>query len=195
MAGSPQRHRLAVLLAGLALRVFSPTAAAATGLHPSQAAVLAECQGQWRSQLRGWSKGGDCAQVEGVRCNAAGFIVSLNVTGRNLTGPIPHSLWNLTTLTQLDLTNNWLSGSIPAAIAGIAALRILSAALIPPHAMSGFLPFRIRCAVPLCHDVQCQGIMGIVFFSTLLFSSFALTFIDVFLCDFGEQSAKGKPGS
>ncbi|CAI7905288.1 unnamed protein product [Closterium sp. NIES-53] len=101
MAGSPQRHRLAVLLAGLALGVFSPTAAAATGLHPSQAAVLAECQGQWRSQLRGWSKGGDCAQVEGVHCNAAGFIVSLNVTGRNLTGPIPHSLWNLTTLTQL----------------------------------------------------------------------------------------------
>ncbi|CAI5527761.1 unnamed protein product [Closterium sp. Naga37s-1] len=32
---------------------------------------------QWQAQLRGWSKGGDCAQVEGVRCNAAGFIVFL----------------------------------------------------------------------------------------------------------------------
>ncbi|CAI7772777.1 unnamed protein product [Closterium sp. NIES-53] len=77
------------------------------------AAVLAECQGQWQAQLRGWSKGGDCAQVEGVRCNSAGFIVSLNVSAKHLEGTIPDAIGNLTTLTQLRFSSTKLIGSLP----------------------------------------------------------------------------------
>ncbi|CAI7807874.1 unnamed protein product [Closterium sp. NIES-54] len=93
-------RRVAILLVAFILSLASPSSAVVT-INPSQAAVLAECQGQWQAQLRGWSKGGDCAQVEGVRCNAAGFIVSLNVSGKQLEGPIPDAIGNLTALTQL----------------------------------------------------------------------------------------------
>ncbi|GJP64678.1 hypothetical protein CLOP_g21645 [Closterium sp. NIES-67] len=143
-------HCFVILLTALAISLSSTTApaAAAVSLDTLQAAVLAECQRQWKpkAQLARWSKGGDCAQVEGVRCDAAGFIVSINVTYRPLFGPLPEAMGNLTTLTELSLTRtalfgsipsslfrltnlvaldlygNWLLGPIPTAIGGLAAL-------------------------------------------------------------------------
>ncbi|CAI5469256.1 unnamed protein product, partial [Closterium sp. Yama58-4] len=88
-------------------------------------AVLAECQRQWRSQLHGWSTGGDCAKVYGVRCDAAGFLVSMNVTDFIFGGPIPDALWNLTALTLLDLSFNKLNGSIPASLSRLSRLQEL----------------------------------------------------------------------
>ncbi|CAI7831499.1 unnamed protein product, partial [Closterium sp. NIES-53] len=100
-------------------------------------AVLAECQGQWQAQLRGWSKGGDCAQVEGVRCNAAGFIVSLNVSGKQLEGPIPDAIGNLTALTQLSLTSTKLTGSLPATVSRLTRLEELTLSF---NSLSGSIP-------------------------------------------------------
>ncbi|GJP56543.1 hypothetical protein CLOM_g15606 [Closterium sp. NIES-68] len=120
-------HCFVILLAALVLSFSSttaPPAAAAVTLDPSQAAVLAECQKKWgpKAQLTGWSKGGDCAQVKGVRCDAAGFIVSINVTYRPLFGPLPDAVGSLTTLTELTLTKTGLYGSIPSSLFGLTNL-------------------------------------------------------------------------
>ncbi|CAI5505039.1 unnamed protein product, partial [Closterium sp. Naga37s-1] len=100
-------------------------------------AVLAECQGQWQAQLRGWSKGGDCAQVEGVRCNAAGFIVSLKVTGKQLEGPIPDAIGNLTALTQLYLSSTKLTGSLPPTMSRLTRLQEITLSF---NTLSGSIP-------------------------------------------------------
>ncbi|CAI6006906.1 unnamed protein product, partial [Closterium sp. NIES-64] len=119
-------------------------------------AVLAECQRQWQAQLRGWSKGGDCAQVEGVRCNAAGFIVSLNVSKKQLEGPIPDAIGNLTALTLLyaapchamRLSSTKLTGSLPPTVPRLTRLEELT---LSYNTLSGSIPEAIGDLAALSH--------------------------------------------
>ena len=74
------------------------------------------CGGQvWKNfsmlTLEEQSKG-EC-EIEGFRCDDDGALVEISIPEKNLSGRVPKELHLLTKLTTLDLSNNFLEGSIP----------------------------------------------------------------------------------
>ncbi|XP_057504806.1 putative leucine-rich repeat receptor-like serine/threonine-protein kinase At2g19230 isoform X2 [Actinidia eriantha] len=66
---------------------------------------------------------------EGLKCNYdqnMSIIISLNLTQRELTGEVDHSISNLKSLETLDLSYNNLSGKIPAFLADMPLLKVLN---------------------------------------------------------------------
>ncbi|KAA8549825.1 hypothetical protein F0562_001509 [Nyssa sinensis] len=59
-----------------------------------------------------WSSN-DCCIWEGIACDQNGRVTHLDLPGRNLAGGISPFLGNLTHLTHLNLSHNWLSGPLP----------------------------------------------------------------------------------
>ena len=55
---------------------------------------------------------GEC-EIEGFRCDDDGALVEISVSEKNLSGRVPKELHLLTKLTSLDLSSNFLEGSIP----------------------------------------------------------------------------------
>lgn len=71
-----------------------------------------------------WSRGDtwfykdfDTCEFTGIRCNKAGHIVSIELPTMNLRGTIPYELGFLDHLATLDLSDNYLTGFIPATLA------------------------------------------------------------------------------
>ncbi|CAI7873559.1 unnamed protein product [Closterium sp. NIES-53] len=70
-------------------------------LDPSQAAVLEECQSEWKVRLSQWSNGGDCSKAEAIQCNEQGMITRMAPQGYMLQGSLPASIGNLVSLSYL----------------------------------------------------------------------------------------------
>ena len=68
-------------------------------------------------------------------------LTELNLSGNDLTGPIPAQLGSLANLTQLYLANDGLTGPIPAQLGGLESLRAM--VLSRNARMSGALPDRL----------------------------------------------------
>nr|CAB3451880.1 unnamed protein product [Digitaria exilis] len=62
----------------------------------------------------------------GVTCNAGAAVIGVDLSGRNLSGPIPAALSGLPHLARLDLAANSLSGTIPPALAKLGSLTHLN---------------------------------------------------------------------
>ncbi|XP_031105379.1 tyrosine-sulfated glycopeptide receptor 1 [Ipomoea triloba] len=60
-----------------------------------------------------WNNSGDCCDWEGVGCDGNGRVTRLWLPSRDLVGSISPAVANLTSLSQLNLSNNRLSGSLP----------------------------------------------------------------------------------
>ncbi|KAK4395010.1 Tyrosine-sulfated glycopeptide receptor 1 [Sesamum angolense] len=60
-----------------------------------------------------WSLLHDCCSWEGVGCDGSGRVTNLWLPSRGLVGSISPSIVNLTSLSQLSLSHNWLSGPLP----------------------------------------------------------------------------------
>jgi|UniRef100_A0A2N9G9K4 Leucine-rich repeat (LRR) protein len=60
-----------------------------------------------------WSSSVDCCIWEGIDCDDVGAVTGISLPSRGLTGPISPSIINLTNLSQLNLSHNSLSGSLP----------------------------------------------------------------------------------
>ncbi|KAL3825041.1 hypothetical protein ACJIZ3_021070 [Penstemon smallii] len=60
-----------------------------------------------------WSLSADCCTWEGVGCDASGRVNNLWLPSRGLVGSISPSILNLSSLSQLSLSHNWLSGHLP----------------------------------------------------------------------------------
>ncbi|XP_052181506.1 tyrosine-sulfated glycopeptide receptor 1-like isoform X4 [Diospyros lotus] len=60
-----------------------------------------------------WSSAVDCCFWEGIACDANDQVTRLWLPFRGMKGTILPSVRNLTALSQLNLSHNWLSGSIP----------------------------------------------------------------------------------
>eukprot|EP00850_Spirogloea_muscicola_P023733 SM000384S14656 [mRNA] locus=s384:7020:12260:+ [translate_table: standard] len=78
--------------------------------------------------LSSWTGTNPCAGWFGITCNAAGRVITLQLPGQKLTGTMPSSLGNLTSLTTLHLYNNNLSGSIPSTFGNLRQLSLLQRA-------------------------------------------------------------------
>ena len=72
-----------------------------------------------------WLSDASIGQWHGVTTDANGRVTELDLWENQLSGSIPPELGNLTNLTWLNLWNNQLSGSIPSALGDLANLEIL----------------------------------------------------------------------
>ena len=60
---------------------------------------------------------------KGVVINEKGRVTELNLSGNNLSGTIPPELGNMTALTELYLEDNSISGEIPSSLEKLTSLR------------------------------------------------------------------------
>ncbi|KAK3005619.1 hypothetical protein RJ639_015896 [Escallonia herrerae] len=88
----------------------------------------------------------DCCHWEGVACGPNSRVTSLELPVRGLRGSISPSLGNLTYLSHLNLTRNWLSGNLPdVLLSRFTHLGILSSnKLFNERPLSLPLPFSIQ---------------------------------------------------
>ena len=77
--------------------------------------------GNWTNNT-GWLLSDDHCSWSGVDCLGGGRVTTVNLDSNNLTGSIPAELGNLTALRQLTLEENNLTGSIPAELGNLTAL-------------------------------------------------------------------------
>ena len=91
----------------------------------------------WRNS-RGWLAEHDLDDWYGVRTNADGRVVGLELEHNGLVGALPRELRSLTEVSELKLADNRLRGFIPEEIGALASLRRLDLANNPD--MFGALP-------------------------------------------------------
>ncbi|CAN6243092.1 unnamed protein product [Urochloa humidicola] len=60
-----------------------------------------------------WENTTDCCKWEGITCSSDMTVTGVSLASRRLQGNISASLGNLTGLLRLNLSHNFLSGSIP----------------------------------------------------------------------------------
>lgn len=70
--------------------------------------------------------GCDLSTMFGVNLNANGRVRTLNLTGKNLSGPLPPELGDLAELTSLQLAGDPITGTIPSQISNLTNLVSLS---------------------------------------------------------------------
>ncbi|KAG6555670.1 hypothetical protein Mapa_002907 [Marchantia paleacea] len=88
--------------------------------------------------LEDWT-GDACYPVswDWVTCDADSRIIELNLSDKNLTGPIPEAISELTQLQKIRLDNNSLSGSIPLSLRSLRDLQLLA---LDNNNLSGDIP-------------------------------------------------------
>jgi len=69
-----------------------------------------------------------------------------SLIGAGLSGSLPASLGNLSSLTSVDLEQNFLTGALPSSVGSLAALRSLN---LVSNALSGTLPAQFASLVAL----------------------------------------------
>ncbi|KDD73413.1 hypothetical protein H632_c2201p0, partial [Helicosporidium sp. ATCC 50920] len=87
-----------------------------------------------------WSTAVPTCQWTGITCNAAGEVTAINVPNMGLTGQLPldADLWQqLSTVTNLNLSNNNISGYVPQQMAALSNVQYISLA---GNSFSGPLP-------------------------------------------------------
>ena len=117
--------------------------------------ALAPVSAAWSAQA-GWASGVDVCSYRGVGCDAAGTIMSLNLTGVALRSTIPSGIAQLSTLTALLLPKTELFGTVPAAMGALTNLRAL---WLQDNAFSGSLPSTLSSLTALT-DLLLQGNKG-----------------------------------
>ena len=73
-----------------------------------------------------WLSNGPLGEWHGVSTDADGRVAELDLDGKQLSGPIPSELGNLTNLERLSLWGNQLSGPIPSELGNLTNLERLS---------------------------------------------------------------------
>ncbi|KAL2612794.1 hypothetical protein R1flu_024486 [Riccia fluitans] len=87
-------------------------------------------------------KGDPCYPVawDWVTCDSGSRIQTLNLTGMELSGPIPENISSLPELTEIYLDNNNLSGIIPESLASLTKLTILA---LDNNQLTGDIPTQL----------------------------------------------------
>ena len=129
----------AFLIATLALACSSATPRAGD-VNTDRAALAALCNAtngsSWLVDTN-WLSNRPLGEWHGVSTDADGRVTELDLDGKQLSGPIPSALGNLTNLERLNLWGNQLSGPIPSELANLANLQALS---LWGNQLSGSIP-------------------------------------------------------
>ena len=122
----------------------TPAAAQTIDCAQASAALIRDCETLLglKDTLRGraslnWAGSRPLADWEGVVSNAASGVRELDLDNENLSGTIPAALGNLPNLRQLWLRRNQLSGPIPAALGRLTNLTDLH---LGNNQLSGSIP-------------------------------------------------------
>nr|GMC53331.1 probable LRR receptor-like serine/threonine-protein kinase At1g56140 isoform X1 [Ipomoea batatas] len=139
-----------------AARAQAPTAHNNGTLDPAEARILNSIFQKWGIQANNqqWNLSGelctgfavdstsmqDTAYNPGIKCDCSSTpcrITSMKVYALDVTGVIPDELWNLTSLIDLDLGQNYLTGTLSPSIGNLRGMQYLSLGI---NALSGELP-------------------------------------------------------
>ncbi|CAI5470345.1 unnamed protein product [Closterium sp. Yama58-4] len=142
-------------------RGLFPMAHAAT-LDPSQWPGLRDMKAQWGSIIPSitdtWVENGDCSSYKNVHCNAAGFVTQLDLANRRLTGSLPGTIGVFIDLQYFYIDSNFLSGPLPSTFSRLVALKEFAA---NHNQLSGSLPEHIGALTALqqlrLQDNQLEG--------------------------------------
>ncbi|RZS27197.1 hypothetical protein BHM03_00060627 [Ensete ventricosum] len=114
MSSSFNHHLLLLLLLLCLIRSFSADLIAAALCLPEESSALLQLKNGFSnasSKLASWQPGSDCCLWDGVTCDpATGRVAALDLSGRSLSGGLDRSLFNLTSLTSLNLADNLFPG-------------------------------------------------------------------------------------
>jgi len=113
---------------------------------PTPLTILLQQNALWGDYFLNWDGTDPCNWFE-VTC-VGGTIVRLNVDNNHLQGPLPRSLFQLTTLTSLSLYGCGLTGKIPDSIASLGRLQSLSLGL---NQLNGSIPSGIQYLTALTY--------------------------------------------
>ncbi|XP_031119165.1 probable LRR receptor-like serine/threonine-protein kinase At1g56140 [Ipomoea triloba] len=139
-----------------AARAQPPTANNNATLDPAEARILNSIFQKWgiRANNQQWNLSGelctgaavdstgiqDTAYNPGIKCDCSStpcHITALKVYALDVTGPIPDELWNLISINDLDLGQNYLTGTLSPSIGNLRGMQYLSLGI---NALSGELP-------------------------------------------------------
>jgi surface protein len=114
--------------------------------HPDYPALIAlynSTNGASWNNNSGWATDTDCDPCSwfGVTCDANDRVQALNLAGNNLTGVLPSELGQLTTLTELILTDNLLTGNLPSEIEFLTNITVVQ---LSNNGLSGSIPDEIQ---------------------------------------------------
>ena len=84
-----------------------------------------------------WLSDRPLSEWHGVTTDAYGRVTELNLIDNELSGSIPSELGNLANLTELNLSSNQLSGSIPSELGNLTNLTLL---WLADNQLSGCVP-------------------------------------------------------
>ena len=125
------------------VRVASPVRAALKALYEATGGENWTNNANWLSNapLSQWYGASNPAAGAGLGARAtAGGLQRLDLSNNNLTGEIPAALGDLVELRYLDLSGNALTGEIPAALGNLTKLEVL---ILHSNQLSGALPAQL----------------------------------------------------
>lgn len=134
------------LYALLSVFIFPPTplSAADPGEIAALAALYDATDGDNWINKANWKNGMDpCDELAlwfGVECDGSGHIAAIELVNNNLNGSLPAALGDLLHLTILNLSNNQLSGGIPTELGVLSSLNNLS---LSYNQLSGSIPIAL----------------------------------------------------
>ncbi|KAF7072665.1 hypothetical protein CFC21_077767 [Triticum aestivum] len=91
------------------------------------------------SALADWNESnGDVCGLTGVACDwRRQHVIGLSLGDKNISGPVPPVIGNLTRLKSLDMSRNFLAGQIPAELSNLRGLEVLD---LGHNQLSGGIP-------------------------------------------------------
>ncbi|MEK6221029.1 MAG: hypothetical protein N2D54_02150, partial [Chloroflexota bacterium] len=104
--------------------------------------------GSWTADTD-WLTNVDPCTWMGITCSGSApskHVTEISITGNNLTGSIPNTIGNLSFLTSVGLWNNTLAGEIPASIGNLTSLTYLS---LDSNNLSGNIPWELANLINL----------------------------------------------
>lgn len=146
------RERFVLLLSLLAIAGCGPAPAAAATAKTADVDVILELAKLLTNPPPTWTGTDVCggASFNGITCDGAGRITGINLARKQLSGTLPPSLSELTSLQSLQLQGNALEGDVPS-LARMASLQILALdgnafTSLPPDFLEG-LPLLVKLSM------------------------------------------------
>jgi hypothetical protein len=100
-------------------------------------AFYKSCGGEGWNRKGGWMTDAGLGEWFGVKVDAEGRVITLDLGYNNLAGPLPSELQQLSALQVLSLYGNKLTGSVPAELGQLGALKYLN---LHTNQLSGPIP-------------------------------------------------------
>ncbi|GJP55419.1 hypothetical protein CLOM_g14371 [Closterium sp. NIES-68] len=134
-----KHHHLLLLLLLFTCWTHRSTVVTARRIQSADFKVLLQLVEVWGSfpDSKTWSTNSDCSTVQGITCDADGYVVSLSTSGNSFFAIIPDAISGLQHLTLLSVTSSGLAGPLTPALF---SLPLLKAVDLNDNNLMGVIP-------------------------------------------------------